>query len=451
MHTSKFLLTACLLATGAGVVTLPLTANAAASAAYDLGKKAFSEGDYPLALSHFSQAEQAGNQPPNLYYNLGVTHYKLGDLPSARQYFERLLPYDSWRALASLNLGVITHTEGKPEVAKIFFRDALQQTNSDKLKTMIHSYLGETDEAIQTPADSAVTWTRFASLAYGYDENPALIRDDIVLPDIQNTSDRFTESAIHFGAKIPTTASQAFNVSFTGYSRNLTSSDKLDFVKYLINSSYDFNIGSWTLTPGIKLGNATLDTSQYLHDSELYFATIKHFKHTTLRLDIGASHNEGGSEFHFLDGWQHELKLEFKGDIFTSKQTIGQWSIGYRYENNNRTDIDSPERFISFSPQRGVLRLKVSLDLTEKLSTTYQVQQRESWYADRTRISLPEQDPVISDKRRDKQRSMDWSFNYDFTDRFHGVLAARYIENISTIEAYDYDSSQATFGLEYQF
>ncbi|MGJ8686860.1 MAG: tetratricopeptide repeat protein [Spongiibacteraceae bacterium] len=451
MHTSKFLLAACLLAAGVSITTLPLTANAAASADYDLGKLAFREGDYALALSHFSRAEQTGEQAPSLYYNLGVTHYKLGDFPSARLYFEQLLAYETWTALAILNLGAVTHAEGKPGVAKIFFRDALQQTDSDKLKTMIRGYLGETEENIQTPTKQDVTWTRFASLAYGYDENPALIRDDIELPDIENTSDRFTESAVHFGSKIPTTASQAFKVSFTGYSRNLASSDKLDFTKYLLNSSYDFNLDSWTLTTGIKFGNATLDTSQYLQDSELYITTNKRFKHTSLHLDIGANSNEGGSGFHFLDGWQHDLKFELKSDISTKQKIIGQWSIYYRYENNDRADIKTTDRFISFSPQRSILNLKLKLDLTEKLSTTYQVQQRESWYADRIRISPPEQEPVLSDKRRDKRRSMDWSFKYDFTDRFHGVLTARYIENISTIEAYDYDSSQANFGFEYQF
>lgn len=419
--------------------------------AYREGKLAFGSGEYSAALAFFLQAEREGNGTASLTYNIGVTHFKLGNREQAKVYFKRLLPLEKWRAVAEINLGVIARAEGDEALSNVFFRDALQQTDSDKLKALILHYLGESDEPKEPEADNPISWTRLASLSYGYDENPALVRDDLDIAGVQNHSDRYTEGVAFLGAKIRTKPTQAWHLGLTGYSRNLASSDELDFVKYAAHTRYAYDTGKWTLTPGAELGHATLDNSQYLRDISLTFEAAREFKSVDLFTTLKATHNQGGSRFRFLDGSRYSLKLGLRGSIMSGNGPAGQWQIAYRYEQNNRDDIDTSERFISFSPQRSYFEARLQFDLTERLITGFQAMRRDSHYPDAIRITSAEGESVVAQKRNDELLSLRWFANYRFTDRLRSIVSLRYLENSSTLSAYEYDSAQATAGFEYAF
>lgn len=438
------------------VVLKSAAAQASADLSYQQAKMAFSKGLFSQAAALFFDAERLGYREPNLHYNLGVTHFKLGEFQAAAQRFRRLLNEPRWSDLALLNLGVVAQAQGEPALARVYYRDGAVNAKSEALRASFAQHLQAmgyelpAQEVSQPePTPSAIQTTALLSMAYGADDNPALVDKDIDLPDVDEGSDRFTETYAYGAATFWQSGAHELSASASAYSRNFSSSDIFDVLGSTVAFNYRWQGQRWSLKPNLRLEHYEVDTEAY---TSLAGVGVDIRRHGAVqwRLSVAGAHVEAGEHYQFLDGGRYQAMTSI-GDALGSNGDLGRWEIGYRYEVNDRRDSRDERRTLDFSPRRGTAFFDVDWQFATRWSTELSLNYRESRYHGRNSLVSGEGSEIVFDKRVDERFAARWALRFRATESLHSVLRLGHQDSHSSLSVYDYRGRQASLALQLQY
>ncbi|MDR9437726.1 MAG: tetratricopeptide repeat protein, partial [Thiohalophilus sp.] len=407
-----------------GTITPALAATAGQSE-FDQGLKAAQSGRHQQAIKAFLQAQQAGFDKPALHYNLGVSYFRLGDYARARQQFERLTRDPQWAALAHYNLGLVARRLDDSDRAADHFEQAYRRSDNTRLRALAATAL---DRLPVSRRDAGTTVS--ATVAAGYDSNVALAPDAETV-NLSDNSDLFVEAGALINHRL-----SADRYLFGGlHVRQYTDVSEYDQYSLRLGLNQLHTGQRWQLDVSGYVDTIYVDSSRFEQSLNVDVRARRPLaggKVLGLRYQAGLI--DGGSRYAYLGGWQQRLGID--GWLPTD---AGRLRLGYQLELNDRDDLTQSGEFFSYSPTRHKLFVVLDRSGPGDWHYTLRGEYRYSDYADPYRIS----NGTITEVQREDHRYLAGVRGQrklsEKTDLF---LDYRYIDNDSTLEAYDYARHQ---------
>jgi Tfp pilus assembly protein PilF len=297
-----------------------------ATAAFAAGTEAYAAKNYGLALTHFEKARAAGLDSAAVHYNIAVCHYRLEDYESARSSFSSLADrFETMRALAQYNLGLVAEKQNEPEAAEAYFRQALASTHDDRIQRLA------ADKLKREPVVEPVRWYRRLTTRLGYDDNVRLVSDEVALPSGQSPESVSTELWGLISGPLSTAPGFGFDASLYTVRYQDASSYDQDYLH--IGAVYRWQWGNWLAESGPQLSYATLDGDGY---EERAGVALRFRRGINARLAFRAAlvHDEideGDPRFAFVAGARDWLELSMdRGDAQR------RLTVSYAVESNDR-------------------------------------------------------------------------------------------------------------------
>lgn len=129
---------------------------------YWLAKEYYLEGNYDMAIHHFSRSVEIN---PNFFlghYNLGVVYYEMGRDEEAIQEYKRTIEIDPTLMFARINLGMVLRRVGRTEEAIQEHKKAIE---IDPAYVEVYFNLGAIYESVGRVKESIEYYTKFIELA----------------------------------------------------------------------------------------------------------------------------------------------------------------------------------------------------------------------------------------------------------------------------------------------
>ncbi|MFK7731452.1 MAG: tetratricopeptide repeat protein, partial [Pseudomonadales bacterium] len=410
----------------------------------DQANMLFSKGDYEQALREYSairESDTSAAPSESLRYNIAVCHYKMKQWQQARALFTQLHNERLSESRFTYSLAVVEKNLGNTERAAALF---LEVSALGKDQTLAEA--ARKQYQLLQPSSKPFVKTRLSKpLNLSIELNAGNDNNVLEPSDLSGTgrSDRFTEAIAMVSWHSDGTANKRWLIDGFGYSSRYDSVDEYDFDMLDIGlrkySPTDFGRWYWgvrsnaTVLGGegyLQSSSAQLGAQGWLEDSYKWKAGYQYKNHRSL--------NE---QFDPFAGDAHRFDLEFAGSI-NDKQN---WKLAYRYEFDDRDDLDLGDLFTSYSAQRHSLQAEWGLQRghwRNKLSANY----RSSDYMD-TNLMLDGNIVSRKDQRMKLSARSSWALFDDWT------LSAEYsfTDNKSNIETYDYDRHMLLFGVRWDW
>ncbi len=421
------------------LVTLsPVLAATAGQPDFDRGLKAAQNGQHQQAIRAFLQAQQAGFDKPALHYNLGVSYFRIEDYAKARQQFERLTRDPQWAALAHYNLGLVARRLDNSDRAADHFELAYRHTDNARLRALAATALDRLPVA-----DRDARTTLSATVAAGYDSNVALAPDAETV-NLTDNSDLFVEAGAVINHRLSADRSGARYLFGGLHVRQYTDVSEYDQQSLRLGLNQLQTGQRWQLDLSAYVDTIYVDSSRFeqaLNVDVRARRPLAGGKVLGLRYQGGLI--DGGSRYAYLDGWQQRLGIN------TLLPTdIGRLRLGYQLELNDRDDLTQSGEFFSYSPTRHSLFVVLDRSGPDNWRYILRGEYRYSDYADPYRISNGTTTEV---KREDHRYLAGVRGQRKLSDKTDLFLDYRYIDNDSTLEAYDYARHQIMGGIEARY
>lgn len=400
--------------------------------AFEQAMNAFRAGQFTPALDGFLRARRAGMRTPALYYNLGVTYYRLKRYSDAQREFNVLLREPAWAPLAHYNLGLIAQRLDDTDRAVHHFRRAHDSATDPKLRGLAGTALAR----LGRPVRATGTSTLF-SLAGGYDSNVTLAPDAEIV-GIADNSDLFLEAIGALSHRFAGDRARGLYAFGSVQARDYLKINVFDQLGWRAGLSRDADSGRWRSSIGGYFDLVYVDGARLEHAATL---DLQARRRTDGGREWGARYQysriDGGAGFDYLDGWQQQLLLDAN-----LPWAGGRLSAGYRFEINDRADLESGGDFFSYSPTRHALLAAYGWRTPDGWRLQARGEYRYSRYDEPSRIggvtATREEDRYLVGLRADARLAGAW----------RGFLDYSYSRNESNFSAYDYRRQQAIIGVE---
>jgi Tetratricopeptide repeat len=271
-----------------------------ASDSFQLGRKAFENGEYAAALAAFEAAAAAGMSGPAVHFNIGVAAWRAGNLTRAEAAFREVARSPEMAALAHYNLGLVALKRADAAQARRWFTATQRETEDERLLQLAARQLA------QLPPPETPNWVGYAVAAAGYDDNVALISSATV-SEVSDLSDSFLEAQLAFSA--PLDRDWQFDAS--AFAINYQDLDAFDQWGVQGGARYRFALGDWTNDVGALLAYSTID-GEGLENARV--AMFESHRTLTAALQFRARYRyhdiDGLNDFTGLTGHRHEVAAQ---------------------------------------------------------------------------------------------------------------------------------------------
>lgn len=434
----------------------------AGDAAYATGTKAYAEGRIELAVAQFEHARRAGNDSPELHHALGSAYMRLGRLEDAEKEFRTLTGNLQWAPLGYYNLGAVAIAADDKQQAARWYQLAYQSSSNETLRKQAAMQLSQLGV---TPREKRLAFS--VAVSGGYDSNITVSGIEEELVDIESNADRFMDYSGTVGMRVWGDNQHGVRLTGSALYRDYRTVNRFDQGVARGGAVYDRKVGSVQGEAGLLAESIVLDGSQAQLAGIAYVqGTQPLTARQSVRGRYDATRIEGGDDFEFLSGWQHEGTAEYM--IQGARVGLG---VGYSYEYSERDDrsremtvavpvcpLIGPcssvdvllAEFSSFSPirHRGFTRLvwQPEAGWTFRVEGEYQ----DSTYRDedtvfangielaRVRREEHRTTAIVGGERR---LGRHWALTGDYA----------YTKNSSNLENYDYERNLVRFGVGFLY
>ncbi|MCH8499809.1 MAG: tetratricopeptide repeat protein [Marinobacter sp.] len=422
----------------------PLAVDAGADAAADpralfrAGAQAFNEGDLQRARELLERARHAGLASDALRYNLGVVYYRLGDLESALREFMDLVS-TRHRDLALYNLGLVAQAQGRSAVAQDYFTQVAKMAEQDNLRRLA---MGQLVSAAQQQQEER-RWLGYLSLSAGYEDNLSLLPDAVS----SNLADTFSEAILVARGSL-------------WQRRERNRLDRLELTGNLYRRHYysesDFSNDAaqlaiaWVTEQGPNHWRAALNQGwirtggeprEWQTSVDLRARHTGCGSHPSSRCELAlrATYIRPYERFKAYEGTRYQLTA-------SQRDQWGNWQgdLRYRFEVNNRRDLELDDLFVSLSPWRHGVQTSLRYRRWPSWVPGLEADYRLSDYPDRYRLGED-----AEGRRRDHRYQGRGFLEVKPSQRLLITLEGSYTRNDSALPRYDYDNQvyQLVFGL----
>lgn len=408
----------------------PLSAGAAESGRYhfDEGVSHFRNDELRAALQAFQRASDAGMNTPKLRFNLALTHYKLRNYERAQSLLETLTDTSGFDGMAHYHLGLIAERRGANDAAANRYQQARERAETDSLRRLAQAGLGRTRGIRETRI--------YAFAGGGLDDNPSLLND---VSRSNNDSDSYLEL---FGYASHRRGAGIFEGS--AFLRRYDSTPDANTALLSVSAGRQTELAGGRLQYRGEIAAVSVDDER-LQEEYTARADWERALGGSRFLDarLAATRVQADDRFDFLTGWRYRARLRTAGQLGR-----GWWRAGYRFELNDRDDIEEPDAFFSRSPIRHRLRLEAGHPLPGPFSLQARLGYRHSRYQDADRFSNA--DGSTTQKRRTEDRlSARLSTRWRFTKSWSALLEYEYRDNSSSFDSFEYQRNTLLLGLEW--
>ncbi|MCP4078336.1 MAG: tetratricopeptide repeat protein [Gammaproteobacteria bacterium] len=405
-------------------ILLLFTSSAVASAETDFnqGVAFFRAGDYASAVLKFKAAAEQGINNVSLHYNLASSYYKLGNFQASKKHFNQVLLFENMQDLASYNLGLIALKQNNQDRARQYFNSIVQSGKDQKLVKLSRNQLS----TVEKKADSLRV---YLASNFGYSDNIDSTADGIA-PGI---SDSFYDLFISLETVISGQRKDGWLAEAFLFSLDYLDTNLYDESQFLIGIKKEHKLSDWDTAIAIFLSKDSLAGEDYLSTLKLEIKARKSLEKNE-SLYFWYRYADIGSEdiaYDYLDGWRQRARVGY------SNYSDGNMKqIYYELELNDRGDLIGIDDAYDYSATRHTLRGKYIHFMNRKLSLTGDVSYRFSFF------------PVSSTAdRQDDRWKIALSTDYRINKTFKWVSKLQLINNVSSLERYNYENYIINLGL----
>jgi len=414
------------------------------------GISAFNEGHYQEALMVFQQQEREGVATEALQYNIAVSLFRLQRYDEAKARFLNLVDKPQWQVLVQYNLGLLAQAQGEREEALRYFSVGVQQQENERVAQLAQGKLTELETAPVagapqvTPQAPQKRFSSVISLSGGDDSNATSLASDL-LETSNNASDSFHEILLYAQYQLGGNARDGFNVYGLGFDRAFNEFSRLD--SRVLGAGFGFAkpLGNYQFETGLRLTRTSLDSEDVADQAQVSLGISRQWSFGTLNLDLRMSRFDAAAPYAQIDGDQQQLELGWSKRIgdFTFKSR-------YRYEENDRQNLQRGGAFASDSPTRHALRAEMRWQASAKLSTGLAAEYIDSQYDGVNR--LRDVNGSVSQAQREGEQHR---LNADIAYRFNAnwLLRAQYqlTDQRDNFDIYQYDKHRVLGSIEFQY
>ena len=421
---------------------LPAAVPAETPPLFQTGVAAFEQGRYTQALKYFTRAKARGLNTPQLYYNLGSTYYKLGRYPAAADAFARLLDQPAWRHLALYNLGMAAEAGGDRQAAFDYYAEARQAAGQSKIRQLAALKL----EKLQLDGPWPTLRSAYAlvSAAAGYDDN-AVLSPDEDLDAVSREGDVFTEIYAIGGAYLAGDEDDGISLDAAAFTRLYAEETDYSFSSFSAGISRDKLRAPWHTRIGLAAGAELVENELFAATPSFEITLKRSFKHYRLKLKNALSWISGHGDYDYLTGVENRFTAELLRRLRDARIYLG-----YRFEYNDREDMETEAEFFSYSPLRNEIYARCYYSLTPEWTFMAYGRYRNSIYPDANR-QINTSGSIIRDRREDDRLSISFRLRYRLSASLDGFAEYSHINNDSNFSRYSYDSSLLMLGLQKTF
>jgi hypothetical protein len=407
-------------------VSAPAAEAATPSEAFTAGTAAFAQEDYLRALAHFQEARNSGSDGPAIHYNIAVCHYRLGEYRNAAAAFALIAErYPEARGLAQYNLGLIAQKQGDEAEAAGFFRQALSNSQDEKVRFLARQQLGL--ETPVSPAPPGRQWFTLIDGRVGHDDNVLLLAEEITLPNGQSAESSFTE----FWALVsgPLSAESGFRFDGSAYAVRYPDASIFDQTVLRLGTVYEWRWGSWRAEAGPHISHSTLDGDTF---ERRIGAGVRFRRGISSRTTLGFRYvhdeiEEGEERFVAFEGSRDWLEVRLDHNV-----AHGRLTAAYAFESNDRFGA-------TVSPDRNKLSLRYQHFFDQRWLADIQISLRESRF---DQLAEP-RDEDLSEVSFALTRILPRGW------QLSGVLS--HSDNDANVETVIYQRNRTSFGFTKQF
>ncbi|MBI43531.1 MAG: hypothetical protein CMI11_08610 [Oceanospirillales bacterium] len=397
---------------------------------FDQGVQLFRQGHLEAARDCLEAARTMGLNSLSLSYNLGVVYYRLGRLPAAEQAFRQLLssPHE---ALARYNLGLVALARDDHEQARSEFLAVMAARPPAALAQLARERLSELEGARPVPARG------YLSLGVGYDSNIA------GLPDTAASRQAGGMTEAVFAGSVD--LSPAWRLEGAGWSQFYPGHPQYNgqwLQSGLIRqASSETRQQAW----GVVLSQSWFDRrafeSRYGLEGRWRWrrCALVWLDHCQGVADLARV--EGGSLYEAYDGYWWRLRAGAE-----SRRDAWRLSLGYEWEGNDRTELESGPERVSVSPWQHRLDLELGYRVSPDWTLGSRVDFRYSRYA--TTDRWLEDGTPVAERRVDRRRDLTLYAEYDINRSWRARGQWRFSDNRSRIDRYDFQRHVLALTLE---
>jgi tetratricopeptide (TPR) repeat protein len=424
-------------------IFMPVMALAGEVSLHQSGVEAFKAGKYEQALEYFQKLESEGVQTPTLSYNLGSTYYMLRKYRQAEVAFQRLLDNPDWAHLALYNLGLIAEAEKNRDAAIAFYTKAFDQAGESRVKQLSAIKLESLQQEIDDRA-AARKWHGMVTGSVGYDDNPALVEDN-VYEDIQDDGDIFFEFSAFASRYLNGDYHDGLYLLGGAYARFYADADEFNFGAIYAGISRHRQYLAWHTRAGILVNGGFIENSHYVTTPTFQLTVQRNFNRYRVRFDNNLSWIEATDTYDYLTGIQNRFTAEIM-----RRMNLADIYFGYRFEYNNRNDLHFNDAFFSYSPLRNEVYAEADVYIAPKWTLSIGGGYRKSHFPD-TNWIIFENGSGFRQKREDDRLVATIRAARAIGRDFDIFAEYGYTDNDSNFAAYSYRSNQILLGLKKLF
>jgi tetratricopeptide (TPR) repeat protein len=399
---------------------------ASAESDYDLGLKAYKEGNNVAAAAYFESALDQGMDSVSLVFNLASSYYRVGRLEEAKAYFSQLEQTDAMRDIARYHLGLIAVKEKDAGVARQYFSTVVTSGKDKKLMKLSEKHL----EALSGKEES---WRSLFSFNLGYDDNIFSASGDSVLDE----ADSFYELYASGDILLSGSRTDGWIIGAGLYGMEFVSNDENDLYNFLLGLQRTKKFADWDSSFHLRLSKSTyagddFQTSAQLDAIARRSITRRDRIYLRYRGDIISSDNV---TYDYLEGWRQRASIEYRNYAADNIK-----HVYYELELNDRGTLVTLTDSYDYSPTRQTLRGVYTQIIDEHWWLTGDLSYR---------LSEFEASPTLD--RKDDQWKLVFSADYRFDRTFKLTAKYQYTDNDSTVDRYVYDKSVFKIGVSKLF
>ena len=383
------------------------------------GQQAFAANDLEAALAAFEAAATAGLAGPAVHYNIGVAAYRLARLDRAQTAFLEVARTPAMASLAYYNLGLVALQRRDRADARRWFERSSATEGDERVAALAASQLDELREVPALPS-----WSAYARLGGGYDDNVTLVRDGVDAP-ASGAEDEFLDAQLAGSWPLD----RSWRLDAAAALVDYREIDAYDQAGASLAASHLWEVSRWQGDVGVQANYFTLDGEGYEQSASLLLLASRPLTaDSRLRLRYRGSGVDGLNDFEGLSGVRHELfaGLDLRRGAFA-------YAAAYRYEDN-----DTDEATFAYSWHQLAVALRWSPD-RGRWSAALEAAQRRSRHEDRGRQGPSDED----------RTTIGVSGDLRIGAATRLVARYEYQHNAAEDAAYDYDRNRVSIGVEY--
>lgn len=394
--------------------------------AFEAGTRAFAAAEWESALGYFRRARDAGMPGPAVQYNIGVCQYRLGRYRDAADTFLSVIDrFPAMAPLAEYNAGLAMAQQEKYEAARAAFRRAAAG-GDDRVAGLAGAMLDRLPPgaADPGPARPDEQWTAFADFSAGFDDNVALLNEN-VLPAGESMDSSFGSL---FG-QLSTPSRRGWQATGSAYAVRYPDAGRFDQDVLRLGAAWRGYWGAWRIEAGPHGSYGTLDGEGFerrLGGTLAMGRTLGQDLRFTARLtleDIG----EVEPRFDFVDGSRRMLELELRRSA-----PGGRIQLEYRWSADDRASA-------SVSPAR------------QELTLAWRRWLGDAWWAEAAAALRSTRYDDLAEPRDEDRRELALALARDLPAGWQVTGAYLLSDNDSNIAGFGYSRNRFALGVNRVF